>query len=1139
MAQRATKFAKKTSRHVEVGALARASASSSSEDMRSVPLDLMPLLQPFKKRGRLTVRVEKLPIQARLSAGRNNGDRSYSLMMDELEDLEYLAPEGTEPRPVLSVRVISLDDGDASTIAVKDVVVEFGEEENFGEIDLANISNEDLRRLIEELTRVKSTLSLREAELNEIRSKPAANGKLPPGTLEAELAEARAAWKVEMDEKIAKVKAEAAANLERSWSAWQAEQAKKSGAADFEKERIRWQQDSVAAIAKAEREWKLAEERRFAAAEAKWHEHTEDQVEKTRASSKAVRDHGDQIELRRLRDELLSMQNLLAERDAEIAQARVSGGKAAAPGKQDVEAAIAKAQKEWKEAEAARLAAAEARWKERAEKAVADVQTQSKSGRDQSEGELRRLREELATAQAKLANREKELAQSHSTAKSGREQIDAELRRLRDEASTLQIKLAERDKELAQAHTVAKSARDQGEAELRRVRDQASALQVKLIEREKELVQAQVAIREAQDGERRNADIALTKAEQSWKARESERSATAQSQWQEKTAKAIAEAHAQAKAELAKERERWKAEADATLAKAEAVWKAREVERLAAAESQWQQKSSGALSDARAQVQAARDQGELELTRLRTELTIAQTKLSERNASLTEARATIERVREEGKAALINAEKAWRTEENARAAAVEKRMREQSGSALTEAEMARKEAETELRTLREHAAIVETTLADRELELTQAIARINATERQLDDLRENEDIQVRRVKGELTALEQQIAERDEELAQARLFAERSYERWQKQSEAELAKAQKAWKSAEASRLAAARAEWQEESRKALHDSLDAERRSGRLPPVRAPEEAVSVDIAGVVEDRPMPVFAPPPQNAPFTPPPVPRAAIADARNAADEALERLAMDAYQLLASANSIDAVSPTDTKIIKGGFIERRENRGEKNDKTTWIMAAAAAGVAALIAVGALFLWPSSDSSAPASQVVAKAAPVQPKPTVLPKATMLKSMNMRSGPSTSDTIVTTLKVGDQVTPGERSGNWMHISVDAGAGKPTLQGWVLANSVQLPVAAESAVAEPETPKTEETAPAETESQAAPEAQKAEIPASEPATAPAPEPVAQPEQSQASAPETQAAPAPAPEAQPAATVPAPEASTAPASTPAQ
>ena len=143
MAQRATKFAKKTSRHVEVGALAR-TPGDPSEELRAVPLDILPLLTPFKKRGRLSVRVEKLPIQARLSAGRNNGDRSYSLMLDELEDLSYLAPEGTDPRPILSLRIMALDDGDAATIALRDLPVDFG-----GNEFVEGVDSEDVRRLVD------------------------------------------------------------------------------------------------------------------------------------------------------------------------------------------------------------------------------------------------------------------------------------------------------------------------------------------------------------------------------------------------------------------------------------------------------------------------------------------------------------------------------------------------------------------------------------------------------------------------------------------------------------------------------------------------------------------------------------------------------------------------------------------------------------------------------------------------------------------------------------------------------------------------------------------------------------------------------------------------------------------------------
>src|SRR6185312_1433809 len=472
-------------------------------------------------------------------------------------------------------------------------------------------------------------------------------------------------------------------------------------------------------------------------------------------------------------------------------------------------------------------------------------------------------------------------------------------------------------------------------------------------------------------------------------------------------------------------------------------------------------------------------------------------------------------VREEGKAALAEAEKNWRASESTKIAVVEQRLRDQAGSALSESETARSEAESELRQLREHAAVLETTLADRELELTQAIARINATDRQLEELRENEDIQVRRVKGEVTHLQAQLAEREEELAQSRLFAERSYERWQKQAEAELAKAQKMWKAAEASKLAAARAEWQEESRKSLEQSLAAERRAGRLPPARPQEEAVAVDIAGSAEDRPMPEFEPPSQNAPYSAP----KPLADARAAADQALDRLAMDAYQLLANPNSLDTVSPTDTRIIKGGLVERRQRAGDKssNNKSLIVSGAVAAALAAAAAIAFFFIWPSDTSPDVPQQIAAQAKPAVSAAAVVPKATVLRSVNLRSGPSTSDAIVTTLKAGTQVVPGERKGSWVRVSLDANGGQPAQQGWAYAASLQLPAAATAPTAAVQAP----------EQQAAP-SPPAEAPAGEPTPAAADQAKAPPESSgepqsipaaeapQASTPEAEAQAAPAP-----------------------
>ncbi len=1067
MAQRATKFAKKTSRHVEIGGLARA-GNDASEELRAVPLDILPLLQPFKKRGRLTVRIEKLPMQARLSAGRNNGDHSYSLSLDELEDLSYLAPEGTDARPVLSLRIMALDDGDAATIALRDLPVEFGGNE-FGE----GVDADDVRRLIDELTRVKSALAIRESELAETRMKASsARVEVSRQALEGELKSARAAWKAKSDARLAKVQADAAAKLAQSWTAWQAEQKDKTSASpDLAKERERWQQENAANLAKAEKDWKAGEASRLAASEAKWREHANNAIEKERASSKGMRDHGDAIELRRLRDEVMSMQTLLAERETEIAQLKSSKPQQA-PAREDAQSLIAKAERDWKAGEAARIAAAEARLQETVEKALADARAEAKLTRDKADAEVRRLRDELSTTQAKLANREKDLTHAQTHLKTGSDQRDVELRRLRDELSTMQATLANREKDVAQARA---------------------------------------AIREVEERGRKDAEASLTKAEQSWKARETERLSAAEAQWQQQSARTLADARAQAKAELDENLARAAKDAETALARAESNWKAKEAEHLAAAETQWREKSAKTLSETRAQVQATRDESNVELARARAELANTQTKLTERDSALAEARATIERVREEAKANLANAEKTWKAAEAARVASVEKRIREQSGSALGEAETARTEAENELRTLRERTAVLETDVADRELELAQAIARINATETEIEALRENEDIQVRRVRGEVTALEASLAERDEELAQARLFAERSYERWQKQSEAELAKAQKAWKSAEASRFAAARAEWQEESRKSLVDSLAAERRAGRLPQAPVSEDVVvSGDIVGSDANRPLPDFAPPSPAAPHVPA---KPHLAKAREAADQALDRLAMDAYQMLANPTMPDITHPADTKIIKGGFIERRGGAAKPNNglfKTGMI----AGGLAAVGAVIFLIVWSmiSGSSPSPQQQVAAVVKPASvAKPVELPKATALRSVNVRSGPSTSDKVIATLKSGTQVTTGERNGAWVRVTIEANGAKPAQQGWAFATSLKFPAAEEEASAAPQ-------------AKAAADAEPATKPAPTPehAAEPAPQAQATPEPQNTSAPAPESSAPASPAAEPAA-----------------
>src|SRR6185312_11047116 len=91
----------------------------------STSLTLRPLLAPFKGRGRLFLRIEKLPQRATLSAGKRNSDGSWSLASDELDDVTYQVPPQAAGDHVLTIRVTALDGGEATTLKVLDFPVSF------------------------------------------------------------------------------------------------------------------------------------------------------------------------------------------------------------------------------------------------------------------------------------------------------------------------------------------------------------------------------------------------------------------------------------------------------------------------------------------------------------------------------------------------------------------------------------------------------------------------------------------------------------------------------------------------------------------------------------------------------------------------------------------------------------------------------------------------------------------------------------------------------------------------------------------------------------------------------------------------------------------------------------------------------
>ena len=68
------------------------------DGMKVISLNLGPLLSPHRRHGRLSLRVERLPQQARFSHGSRNNDGSWSLATDELDDLSDRILHATRKR---------------------------------------------------------------------------------------------------------------------------------------------------------------------------------------------------------------------------------------------------------------------------------------------------------------------------------------------------------------------------------------------------------------------------------------------------------------------------------------------------------------------------------------------------------------------------------------------------------------------------------------------------------------------------------------------------------------------------------------------------------------------------------------------------------------------------------------------------------------------------------------------------------------------------------------------------------------------------------------------------------------------------------------------------------------------------------
>ncbi len=642
----------------------RASRDSAGVAARSwsdgIPLDLLPLVAQFGRDRRVGLRVERLPDRARFSRGRNNGDRSWSLTRDELDGLYYIPPKGANEPHTLAVRIIGLDGGDGTTLAIHDVTV----------------SPDDVAK-----SDIPAAAAMREEghedEIARMRS---------------ELTVARLSWEAELGKRLDEAAAKAAAKFEKDRT--EALEDEKARRAELEArvrervedERARWQRETDAMLAKAESAWKLAERGRLSAAEATWREQ----------STRMLADMTARCE---------RAEAALAERDTALTRSRVAGEQARKDAEREIAAALAKAEGEWKKAEAGRLVIAEARLREQSARALAEATVRSEKAEAalaQSQAEAEKARREwerdakLALSRTEKSWREEEAQRLAAAEAKWREQSTRALGEAVARAEKAEAALAE-------ARTRAETGREKSEtATVKRLREELSSTRAALADREKTLAEREMTLA-ARDSALADREKALAERDRALGERD----------------KALAQSHANVEAAR---RDSEQARGDA-LARAEAAWKVGEASRLASAKAQWREQTERALAELTARceraetelagagkdgVSASSSREEGELARLRDELATAKVALTESETAILAARSLAqeagERKAQELRMALAKAEKEWKVAEVARAAAAEAKWREQAALAIAGAEARAEKAEAALKAARASAA---------------------------------------------------------------------------------------------------------------------------------------------------------------------------------------------------------------------------------------------------------------------------------------------------------------------------------------------------------------------------------------------------------------------------------------------------
>jgi hypothetical protein len=490
------------------------------EIQHEVTLNLSPLVAPHRKKGRLSLRIERMPQGARLSHGTRNNDGTWSLQSDELDDLQYLSVEPELKEHKITVRIISLANG--STLASFDHPIVPGGEKPAALASLPAGSLDELTALRRELATAKDALAARDAELADRLASAASEAA---NQFQQTLAKAETAWSTSEASRLAAVQEQ-----------WQEKFAE--ALVDVEEEQSRKYAAQIHELnAKIDDLHTSLKERDAAIAHAK-------------DADTAERAKGDTA-TRAAHTKIAELEASLAERETALARAVA----AASAAKRDGEIALAKAEAAWKDAEAERIAAAEAQWREASAHALAEAQADADTLREQGAATDPDLLEHFTALQAAVAERDAALERAQATADQLRAEADERLAKAQTkwaaaEATRFTAAEAAWQKKLdaataARPSPIAAAATD---AEVRTLREKLAAVQAKLDLREQAVAKAANLANEERMRWQKEAQDAIVKAARERKADEAARLATAQAEWSRQAARDLALATSRAEA---------------------------------------------------------------------------------------------------------------------------------------------------------------------------------------------------------------------------------------------------------------------------------------------------------------------------------------------------------------------------------------------------------------------------------------------------------------------------------------------------------------------------------------------------------------------------------------------------------------